>query len=132
MASILVIEDDEGVGQVLVRMLRLAGHEVLLCQTATQALQALEALEPDGVEVVIADLFLPDKGGLDVIADLRRLHPQIPIIAITGGEARVDHDLLGPALQLGAAWALRKPFGSSALIDAVVAVLNQRPGGSTA
>lgn len=129
MARVVVIEDDEGVGQVLVRMLRLAGHEVLLCQTATQALQALQALEPDGTDVVIADLFLPDKGGLDVIADLRRLHPRIPIIAITGGEARVDNDLLGPALQLGAAWALRKPFGSTVLLDAVTAVLNRQPGG---
>jgi DNA-binding response OmpR family regulator len=67
---------------------------------------------------------------LDLVGDLRRLHPEIPLIAITGGEARVDRDLLGRALELGAAAALRKPFGMTSLLDVVAAVLSQRPGGS--
>lgn len=127
-AHILVIEDDETVGQVLVRMLQYAGHDVVLCPTAAEAFQTLQALPPDATDLVIADMFLPDRRGLDLITELRKLRPHVPLIAITGGEARVGHDLLSLALQLGAAWGLRKPFGSEALLAAVSTALGQRAG----
>jgi two-component system, OmpR family, response regulator QseB len=118
MASILVIEDYEAYGDVVVRLLRHAGHEVTLCRTASAAVQALEG---DGTDLVIADLFLPDKPGLDLIAELRNLHPRLPLIAMTGRDA----GQLESALRLGVVQVLKKPFRSNALLEAVTAALRQ-------
>jgi len=129
MARIIVIEDDPAVGQVLVRMLQHSRHDVILCPTAAQALQALHALQSGGADLVIVDLLLPDRSGLEVIAEMRTGYPQLPVIAITGAEARAGQDLLVEAVELGVVKALRKPFGPDALFEAVAVAL-YRPGGS--
>jgi DNA-binding NtrC family response regulator len=121
MARILVIEDFAGYGEVMVRLLRHAGHEVALCTTASQGLEALQAGTTD---LVIADLYLPDKRGLDLIAELRNLHPKLPLIAMTG--RGIDH-LLESALRLGAVEGLKKPFRSKELLDAVATALQRQP-----
>jgi two-component system OmpR family response regulator len=122
-ARILLIEDDEHVGRVLLRTLRNAGHEVLLCGTAVGALERLH-LSPS--DVVITDLFLPDHHGLELISILRAAYPCLSIVAITGGEARVERDLVEAAVRNGAVCGLRKPFGADALLNAVAMALRAR------
>ena len=121
MARILVIEDFAGFGDVMVRLLRHAGHEVTLCGTASQGLAVLQA---GTTELVIVDLFLPDKPGLDLIAELRNLHPRLPLIAMTG---RDFDGRLESARKLGAVEGLKKPFRSKELLDAVATALQRQP-----
>ncbi len=111
MARILVLEDDELVREFLRFSLSSAGHEVVELENGAEA-WALHSREP--VDLVITDLIMPERDGLETISELRASSPQLPIIAISGGggQAGLDADtLLSAAKGLGACQVLEKPFG---------------------
>ena len=82
MARILLVEDDEAVREILRKALVLAGHEVEEAQNGNVALAAYRRQASD---VVITDLVMPEKDGLETIMELRRLDPAVKVIAISGG-----------------------------------------------
>ena len=123
MARILVIEDTPTVSRVLARLLERAGHQVVVRPTADEALDVVRA---ESVDLVLTDIFLPGKNGLALIRELGERYPRVPVIAITGGDARWDADVLGAATEAGAVAALRKPFGSDVLLGAVARALGER------
>ncbi|MGE0324650.1 MAG: sigma-54-dependent transcriptional regulator [Polyangiaceae bacterium] len=114
MARILVVDDEEGLREFLVEALELSGHEVTPAETAEQALgQAANS----HFHVVISDLRLPGKSGIDLLRQLRQDAPDTQVVMLTAHasvESAVD------AMRLGAFDYLEKPIGSPAELRLVV------------
>jgi CheY-like chemotaxis protein len=126
MASILVVDDEEEVGEVIRRVLERAGFEVTVVTTAAAGMQHVDRQAPD---VVITDVIMPKVHGIELIKTLRQLHPRIRVIAISGGgsfgplaykpDAISTHAFLAAARDAGAAEMLTKPFDMDDLLAAV-------------
>lgn len=121
MASVLVIDDDEMVRSMLLRTLARGGHEAI---GARDGLEGVALFRETPSDVVITDIFMPNKEGLATIMELRRAFPDIRIIAISGGGARASLDVLPVAEALGACRTLRKPFTPQEVLDLVREVLD--------
>lgn len=116
MARIVVIDDEASIRQLAARVLEIAGHEVV---TASDGAEGLEIISSDAQDLVITDLVMPNVSGLEVIRQVRARWPELPIIAISGGERLGVGNLLDPATELGAHRALAKPFSRQELLAAV-------------
>ncbi len=120
MSAILVVDDDTSVLDVMSEMLRLEGHVVTVAENGQQAVDCVNAANFD---LVITDLIMPEKEGLETIADIRRQYSEIPIIAISGGGRVGPTDYLETARFIGANATLAKPFARQELIQTVDALL---------
>ena len=116
MSTILVVDDDTQVLEVMSEMLRLEGHTVAVAENGQQA---VEQIRDHYFDLVITDLIMPEKEGLETIADIRRHHSRMPIIAISGGGRVGPTDYLETARFIGANATLAKPFGRQELISTV-------------
>jgi CheY-like chemotaxis protein len=115
-ATVLLVDDDPGIRDILGEALRLAGYRVV---TAADGGEALAELERGPVDLIVADLFMPEVDGLELLRSLRRQGSRMPVIAISaGGELEQVH-LLQLARALGAARVLQKPVAVADLIGAV-------------
>src|SRR6266850_1417983 len=115
MARILIIDDDVGTRTSVGQALTSAGHEVVLASDGEQGIQ-LHRLKP--VDLVITDLFMPNKEGLETITDLSKEFPQLAIIAMSGGNV-ASSQMLQVAGMLGDVRVLAKPFDNQTLLSAV-------------
>jgi DNA-binding response OmpR family regulator len=114
MARILVIEDDSMLRNMMRQMLEHEGYEVLV---AEDGIEAGKLYKKNEVDLVITDVLMPEKDGLEVIMEIRAKMPQVKIIAISGG-GRISHtDYLVAARRLGAHRTLSKPFIRQELLD---------------
>lgn len=118
--SILVVDDDELVRETLVGYLRTSGFQVT---SAVDGEQALEKLKEGAFDLVLTDLIMPNREGIETIVELRRRHTPVKIIAISGGGRTGDVDFLQMASMLGADGILRKPFSRAELVQKVHEVL---------
>lgn len=116
MANILVIDDEEGVRQVVAKVLEREGHDVVEASDGKVALSLMHNNLPD---VVVCDLFMPEMDGVEVLRKLRRDYPQMSVVAISGGGYQGQVQLLDVAKKLGAVAVLKKPFELSELVAAV-------------
>ena len=107
MARILLIDDDESFRGVLKVSLEQMGHTVT---EACDGLSGLERFTAGVFDVVVTDLIMPDKEGIETIMDLRKLNPAVKIIAMSGGGRVTSVDYLQIARQVGAKQILAKPF----------------------
>jgi CheY-like chemotaxis protein len=125
MAKILVIDDDDTVRLSVRLALEDAEHEV---DEAPNGAEGLDRLKIQVADLVVTDIFMPEKEGLETIDEIRRDYPQIKIIAISGG-GRIDpQDYLEIARQLGADRVLFKPFDIQLLLDVVDELLKGDAG----
>jgi DNA-binding NtrC family response regulator len=120
MTKILVIEDEDSFRNVLVKMLTKAGYEVRQAGDGNQALTVCEEFKPD---LVLTDIIMPDKEGLETIQELMEVSPGIRIIAMSGGGRFGPDSYLPLAEKLGAKATLQKPFMREDLLDTVKSVL---------
>lgn len=120
MARILLVDDEEIVLRLFETVLELDHHVVM---TASNGNGALRAIAEATFDLVITDLVMPDKEGIETIIEMRRLRPELPIIAMSGGGRGSATDYLDMAAQLGAKKTMAKPFSTQALLDAVHEVL---------
>lgn len=120
MSSILVVDDDTQVLDVMSEMLRLEGHKVSVAENGRQAVDQMREAQFD---LVITDLIMPEKEGLETIADIRKGQTDLPIIAISGGGRVGPMDYLETAKFIGADATLAKPFGRQELISTVTDLL---------
>ena len=123
MPSILIVDDERLGLKVLCTMLRAGGHGVT--ETANGQ-QALSYLERHSVDVVVTDVIMPKKDGLETISDIRRKYPNTRIIAISGGARPSGSGALAKAQALGADRTLAKPFRQKAILDLVGELLQSR------
>lgn len=109
MARILVVEDDDILRETLAEVLERASHVV---NTATEGSEALIKMREEGAyyDLVVTDIFMPKKEGLDTIMELRREYPTLKILAISGTQALHHCDSLMLAQRCGANETLPKPF----------------------
>ena len=120
MGKILVVDDDAATRLGLARILRGAGHQVEL---ADEGRECLNLYRTSPADVVIMDLFMPGKEGLETLVELRREFPAAAVIAMTGH--RGVELMLRAAKGLGAVSTLAKPFESEVLLAAVAVELDQ-------
>jgi DNA-binding NtrC family response regulator len=111
---ILLVDDDQQVLRSLTRTLTQAGYEVVPASNGAAAVRLWREL--NGGDLVLLDMFMPEKDGLETIIELRTHSPDVPIIAMSG-MGRVD--ILGDAKLLGAVHTLEKPFNTHALLALV-------------
>lgn len=105
--TILVIDDDVDVRSSIATMLETGGYSVI---KAGNGVEAERAIERGNVELVLTDLLMPDKDGIEVINDLRKSRPGLPIVAMSGGGHLPRAQYLAMARRLGAKDVLEKPF----------------------
>jgi YesN/AraC family two-component response regulator len=120
MARILLIDDDDSARTVLRLMLNQFGHSVV---EARNGKEGMELFMHANADLVITDIVMPEKEGLEVVKEMRRMVPSVKIIAISGGGRVNPTDYLRMAKFLGAAKVLTKPISSDALIGAINEVL---------
>ena len=117
--SILVVDDEPGIRELLSMMLEAAGHKVVV---AEDGIQAPKILATNPVEVVITDLLMPERDGLEFITEVRKKYPSIKIIAMSGGGHIARDSYLRIAKNFGAHVLLEKPFSQSGVLNAIEAV----------
>src|SRR5258708_11473181 len=121
MANILLVDDNVGLLKMQSEFLRGAGHKVT---TAPDGKDGLRLTQDQVFDLVVTDLVMPEKQGIETIIELRRKIPTMKIIAMCGG-GRVDAtDDLILAQNLGAPKTLPKPFSGKELVEAVASVLS--------
>jgi CheY-like chemotaxis protein len=121
MARIVIIEDDEALRPALLRTVEKLGHEAVAEPDGKAGLGRVRAWPPD---LVITDMIMPEKEGVETIRELRRDFPAVKIIAISGGGRGSSADYLNFAKKFGAAATLAKPFSRDelrAVIDRTLA-----------
>ena len=117
---VLVVDDDPEMRGAVARILGDAGY---LVEQATDGDSAIEAHRARPADVLITDVFMPSRDGLETIQFVHARYPQVPIIAMTGGSptGKID-EYLQVAKVAGAHATLRKPFPAQALLDSVSAL----------
>ena len=113
---LLFVDDELEAFEVVRARLAEAGFVVVTASNGVEALRLFDALV---VDVVVTDIFMPESDGIELIQELRRRRPTLPIVAISGGGVRRDLAAMPVALALGATEALFKPFTADALVAAV-------------
>jgi DNA-binding response OmpR family regulator len=116
MIRILLIDDDESFRKMLRMTLQRANYEVM---EACNGNEAVSLFRSQPADLVITDLIMPDKEGLETIQELRQGRPLLKIIAMSGG-GRIDaQDYLKIAERLGASRTLAKPFTQAEFLTAI-------------
>ena len=114
MKRILLIDDDSLLLEVMRQTLSQAGYEVSTAADGKEASALYASRKPD---IVITDVYMPNKDGLEALMELRENFPHIKLIAMSGGVAKTN--LLEVARVLGASCTLVKPFQPEELLQAV-------------
>ncbi len=120
MGCILVIDDEAQARRMLRVFLERLGHEVL---DAEDGEAGLKSLRDNAVDLIITDIVMPNKEGLETITDIRRLKDDIKIIAISGGGRFGNTDYLEIAKRFGADYSFAKPLDLDVLEKAVEELL---------
>ena len=122
MGRIMVVEDDPSVRELLREILKRAGHDVIAAGNGKEAI-ALYKKSP--ADLIITNILMPEKEGLETIQELRRENPDIKIIAISGGGQIGPADYLEIARRFGAMRTFSKPFDRKELLKAVDELLEE-------
>ena len=123
-ADILVIEDDAIMREAVAEWLRTAGYRVRAAEDGDAGLASVSEALP---ALVVTDLHMPGTGGAAVIRELKRSHPEVPIIAISGLFESGFGMSADEIIALGAARALAKPFKRRDLLTLVAEILPRDP-----
>ena len=120
MKNILVIDDNENMLQMMFDLLTRSGYNVISATDGAQGLKKFHAHPPD---MVITDIIMPEKEGLEVIMELNKQQPKPKIIAISGGGILEPKTYLALAQKLGADEVIAKPFRPAELLKLVAQLL---------
>ena len=124
MPRILVIDDEPLVRSTVVTMLNREGFSVEEASDGQAGIAMFHKNQPD---VVITDIFMPNRDGIEIIRELKRSCPRTKIIAMTGGGQMRMMEITSAATFLGADHILLKPFERESLLAAVNAALGTPP-----
>ena len=116
MAHIIIIDDEDLVRATFRDLLEDMGYAVT---EAVDGDRGLKALEAHPAEMVITDLLMPNKEGIETILELRKKKPNVKIIAVSGGGSTRRSNFLDMAKKLGADKVFAKPVDLNELADAV-------------
>jgi two-component system, NtrC family, nitrogen regulation response regulator NtrX len=112
-AHLLLVDDDPNTLASLSRAFRLAGHEATVCDNAGRA---LELLRTDAFDLILSDVVMPGKSGLELLEDLKKTGVKTPIVLISG---QANIEMAVRATKLGALDFLEKPLSTDKLLVTV-------------
>lgn len=118
--SILMVDDNTQLRELLGGALTKMGYEVT---SASNGAEAFKAISLNRYDVVLTDMLMPERDGIEVIGELRRLQPEARIVAMSGGGRGSRDHYLQTAKGLGAHAVLGKPFSMSELTAALDSVM---------
>ena len=121
MATILLVEDDDLVRDMLAQVLKRASHQVLTAIDGDEASEILKTKNPD---IMVTDIIMPKKSGITLISEVKNQHPQMEIIAISGGGRLDPTGYLDLSETLGASVSFEKPIDNNALLMAIDLLLH--------
>ncbi|RDI46025.1 response regulator [Aquicella lusitana] len=121
MAKILLVEDDELVRDMLMQVLQRASHTVLCAANGEEATEYLQKDKPD---IMVTDIIMPKKSGITLISEVKNRHPNLEIIAISGGGRLDPTGYLDLSESLGASVSFEKPIDNTALLMAIDLLLH--------
>ena len=122
MATILIIDDDKSIISLLEERLMDEGFNVL---TAIDGEEGMKLFNENQVDLVITDIIMPDKDGFRTITELKRICPDIKIIAMSGGGHGHPQYYLDVSKSLGVQYTFEKPFDTSELLEGVHELLKK-------
>lgn len=115
--NILVVDDDVSVNKMLSSILADEGHNVHSAINGVEAVRFLK--NNDSLQLVISDIIMPEMEGIETIREVKKLNPEIKIIAISGGGKIGAENYLKLANTIGADISLKKPFSRLELLEAI-------------
>ena len=121
MSKILLADDDHQVRSMLKLTLERAGHEVVEAEDGNQAVRLYES---NSIDLVVTDIVMPEKEGIETIMELRNMDPQVKIIAISGGGRINPDDYLNWARRFGVRHTFTKPVNREQLLEAISDLLD--------
>jgi DNA-binding NtrC family response regulator len=121
MTKILVIDDDVIVRETIIQILEDRGYEVISAEDGKRGVASFISEKPD---LVITDIIMPEKEGIQTITEIRRERPDAKVIAISGGGRIGNTDFLKIAQKLGASDVIAKPFDPDDFLNRVSRCLN--------
>jgi len=116
MKRILIIDDEPQIRLMLKKMLEREGFDIIV---ASDGKEGMKLFEKDPVDLVITDIIMPEKEGIEVILALRKGYPDVPIIAMSGGGRNPPDGYLKMAKLSGVQATFEKPFKKEELLNAV-------------
>ena len=116
MANVLIIDDDETVLETFQIVLSSSGHQL---QTASNGALGIEATKTNALDVMVTDVVMPEKDGLEVLMQMRKTHPDTKIVVVSGGGRTSATDYLKMAEVLGADRVLYKPVTATEVSAAI-------------
>ncbi|NRA37609.1 MAG: response regulator [Planctomycetes bacterium] len=117
MKTILLIEDIETMRLVLIDVLENDGYEVIAVEDGREG---IKKLTDHSIDLILTDIYMPSQDGIETILQLRREHPQTPVIAMSGGsQVAPAMQTLQAAQSLGAHATIEKPFRNKELLKLV-------------
>lgn len=119
MSTILVVEDDEQLRSWLRKLLESKGYSVLEAGDGNKALAWINRERPD---LIVLDIYLPDRDGLETLLQLRKGGQTFKVLAISG-KFDAGHSTDALAIILGACETLAKPFAASVFLERVERLL---------
>jgi CheY-like chemotaxis protein len=117
---ILLIDDEKPFRDVFRQVLARAGYDVI---EAADGAEGIDRFYENPVDLIITDIIMPEKDGIETLIELKKVHPEVKLIVMSGGGwygTGIDFDM---AKKLGA-HTLDKPFALQELLDAIVELLN--------
>ncbi len=128
MARILLIDDEKAMRDAVEKILIRAGHSVKIAGNGKEGLASIQDMPPD---LVITDIFMPEKDGIETIVALRKTLKDLKIIAMSGGGRASNFDFLQLSEKIGADAVLKKPLRMADLIATVDRLLKTAPPAAT-
>ncbi len=122
MHHILIIDDESSIRKLIHIMLEQNGYKV---DEAADGAAGIKKIKIDPPDLIITDLIMPGKEGIETIMELRRDYPDLKIIAMSGGGVIGPQKYLKIAKSVGAHRTFKKPFKMGELLEAVEALLKQ-------
>ena len=117
--TVLVVEDDPAIRRGLVDALQFDGYQVIACEDGNAGMETALSAELD---LVVLDVMMPGHDGFEILAEVRKSRPLLPVILVTARGAEQDRI---HGLQIGADDYVVKPFSSKELLARVGAVLRR-------
>jgi CheY-like chemotaxis protein len=114
--TILVVDDDKGVQTTFKLLFEQKGYRALLANDGNDALAQLAA-QP--VDLVLLDILMPDKEGIETLIEAKRRFPHLRVIVMSGGGTRSKHDFLNVARKFGADAVVRKSDGFARILGLI-------------
>lgn len=114
--TILIIDDERQIRKMLRQMIEKKGYHVL---EASDGSQGIHCVKNNHIDLIITDIFMPEKEGIETIIELKRDYPDITIFAMSGGGSVGPETFLKITNQLGVVETFTKPIDRESLLKAI-------------